>query len=253
MRAQLTARIFHTGEPEALRQMLPAVTAAVLHDRRLRSHSRGCVVTFGARRAIGEKAFSIWGPRVLNVIARDAIYDNCATGPPECEPEEEPPREGHTPPDPDAVERRGWYAALRHMHASVRERRDSGGRVRVWTDGSSRVCEGRRHAGAGVFYGFAHPANSAFAVDGRQTCARAELVGLSQRAGGGRRRRRDDRDEADADVDVDEGAPELLTFPELPPTRRCRVCGDLSVRCPCGKDMARGRAAALGRLLASGN
>jgi hypothetical protein len=96
-----------------------------------------------------------------------------------------------------------------------------------------------------AFLGRADGVREALDMHSARASARAELVGPSQRAGGGRRRRRDDRDEADADVDVDEGAPELLTFPELPPTRRCRVCGDLSVRCPCGKDMARGRAAAL--------
>eukprot|EP00662_Eupelagonemidae_sp_cell21_P056696 gene56696-biopygen102459 len=39
-RASLTAKIFHTGEPAALRQLLPSLTLAALHKRRLRSHTK---------------------------------------------------------------------------------------------------------------------------------------------------------------------------------------------------------------------
>ena len=90
MRASFTQKMLETGEPAVLRALLPRVTLAMLHDRKLRSHTRGCVPTSGARVKSGEKAFSVWGPRVLNAIARDAIYDECPDGPAEVAEEEEP-------------------------------------------------------------------------------------------------------------------------------------------------------------------
>ena len=61
--ASVTARIFHTEEPAVLRALLPQVTDALLHDRKLRSHTKGCVVTFinfiGRIRAPGRQHFGI--------------------------------------------------------------------------------------------------------------------------------------------------------------------------------------------------
>eukprot|EP00662_Eupelagonemidae_sp_cell21_P057749 gene57749-biopygen112317 len=153
VRAAVTAKIFHTGEPEVLRKLLPAVTAAVLHDRRLRSHTKGCVVTFTSRTAMGEKAFSVWGPKVLNAIARDAVYDKCPQGAPEeCPEARGSSRVRRKPADEHAVERAGFYARLRHRFAGQAEWHDGGGRVRVWTDGSRCLRGMKASAGAGVFY-----------------------------------------------------------------------------------------------------
>ncbi|MDP6529024.1 MAG: reverse transcriptase domain-containing protein, partial [Gemmatimonadota bacterium] len=43
VRAAFTMKIFETGTPASLRAMLPTVAAALAHDRRLRSRSKGCV------------------------------------------------------------------------------------------------------------------------------------------------------------------------------------------------------------------
>eukprot|EP00662_Eupelagonemidae_sp_cell21_P037283 gene37283-biopygen32826 len=178
-RASLTAKIFHTGEPAALRQLLPSLTLAALHKRRLRSHTKGCVVTFAAQRVFGEKAFSYWGPRVLNAIARDSIYDSCPMGSPDLkEEEEERMGNGRPPADDKKVDRRAWYAELRDKFADQRERRDEEGRVRVWTDGSRCHRGGRMCAGAGIFYGYKNELNRALKVPGRQCNARAELFAL---------------------------------------------------------------------------
>ena len=160
-----------------MRALLPQVTAAILHDRcvRTRSQARGCVVTFGAHRLHGEKAFGCWGRRVLNAIAKDAVYADCPGGAPPQDHREEPrPGAGMPPADADRVERAGWYGHLRRRYDKVVEWCDGDGSpVRVWTDGSGGK-EGRS-AGAGVFYGRNNPCNRALRVPGRQTCARAEL------------------------------------------------------------------------------
>eukprot|EP00662_Eupelagonemidae_sp_cell21_P037082 gene37082-biopygen74340 len=180
VRASFTAKIFHTGEPAVLRKLLPAVTAAVLHDRRmrLRSHSRGCVVSFASRKVIGEKAFSIWGPKVLNAIAKEAIYDSCPQGAPDDHEEEEKVGMGRAPPDEHAVERAAWYAGLRVQFAGRKEWHDEGGTVHVWTDGSRCKRGGIMRAGAGVFYGHGNDSNSALRVPGRQSNTRAELYAV---------------------------------------------------------------------------
>eukprot|EP00662_Eupelagonemidae_sp_cell21_P058229 gene58229-biopygen18372 len=180
VRAALTAKIFHTKEPEVLRALLPSVTAAVLHDRRLRSHSKGCVVTFAANSAMGNKAFSVWGPQVLNAIAKDAIYDKCPAGaPPDFVSEPAGPRkERRQPSDEFEAERASFYADLRDRFAGQAERLDEDGNVRVWTDGSRCVRNGRNSAGAGVFYGTGHPDNRAIPVPGKQSNARAELFAM---------------------------------------------------------------------------
>eukprot|EP00662_Eupelagonemidae_sp_cell21_P057186 gene57186-biopygen88313 len=178
-RAAVTAKVFHTEEPEALRGLLGHITAAKIHRRRLRRHTKGCVVTIAAKTKIGEKAFSVWGPRVLNAIATDAVFDQCPDGAPEiAEPRGGPPRMGRAPADEQAVERAGYYARLRDEFKGQEEWRDEEGRVRVWTDGSRCLRGGRLSAGAGVFYGTGHTANRALSVPGRQCNARAELYAV---------------------------------------------------------------------------
>eukprot|EP00662_Eupelagonemidae_sp_cell21_P057935 gene57935-biopygen70992 len=178
-RAAMTAKIFHTEEPEVLRGLLGTTTAAKIHKRRLRRHTKGCVVSFAAKTQIGEKAFSVWGPRVLNSVAMDAVFDECPDGAPEFEePRRGPPRMGRAPADEHAVERAGYYARLRDAYKGKAEWRDDDGRVRVWTDGSRCLRGGRLSAGAGVFYGTGHQANRALPVPGRQCNARAELVAV---------------------------------------------------------------------------
>eukprot|EP00662_Eupelagonemidae_sp_cell21_P056734 gene56734-biopygen114028 len=178
-RAAMTAKIFHTEEPEVLRGLLGTITAAKIHKRRLRRHTKGCVVTVAAKTQIGEKAFSVWGPRVLNAIATDAVYAQCPDGAPEIEESRGgPPRMGRAPADEHAVERAGYYARLREEYKGKAEWRDDDGRVRVWTDGSRCLRGGRLSAGAGVFYGTGHQANRALPVPGRQCNARAELFAV---------------------------------------------------------------------------
>eukprot|EP00662_Eupelagonemidae_sp_cell21_P057538 gene57538-biopygen39787 len=175
----MTAKIFHTEEPEVLRGLLGTTTAAKIHKRRLRRHTKGCVVSIAAKTQIGEKAFSVWGPRVLNSVAMDAVFDKCPEGAPEFEEARRgPPRMGRAPADDHAVERAGYYARLRDEYKGKAEWRDEEGRVRVWTDGSRCLRGGRLSAGAGVFYGMGHHANRALPVPGRQCNARAELCAV---------------------------------------------------------------------------
>eukprot|EP00663_Eupelagonemidae_sp_cell21sb_P001189 gene1189-4179_t len=180
VRAVTTGRIFQNGEPAVLRRMLPKKTLASLPDRKLRHHTKGCVVTVGARRKIGEKAFSVWGAKVLNAIAKDAVFAECPQGPPHLEEEgERCNKRGIAPPDSDAVIREGWYAFLRHRFAGQPEWKDSKGRVIVWTDGSSRADEeGNDKAGAGIFYGYTNPRNAAVSVPGTQSNIHAELFAI---------------------------------------------------------------------------
>eukprot|EP00662_Eupelagonemidae_sp_cell21_P057002 gene57002-biopygen76514 len=178
-RAAMTAKIFHTKEPEVLRGLLGTTTAAKIHKRRLRRHTKGCVVAIAAKTQIGEKAFSVWGPRVLNSVAMDAVFDECPEGAPEFEePRRGPPRMGRAPADEHAVERAGFYARLRDEFKGQEEWRNEEGRVRVWTDGSRCLRGSRLSAGAGIFYGTGHAANRALAVPGRQCNARAELFAV---------------------------------------------------------------------------
>eukprot|EP00662_Eupelagonemidae_sp_cell21_P057788 gene57788-biopygen78169 len=175
----MTAKIFHTKEPEVLRGLLGTTTAAKIHKRRLRRHTKGCVVAIAAKTQIGEKAFSVWGPRVLNSVAMDAVFDECPEGAPEFEePRRGPPRMGRAPADEHAVERAGFYARLRDEFKGQEEWRNEDDRVRVWTDGSRCLRGSRLSAGAGVFYGTGHGANRALAVPGRQCNARAELFAV---------------------------------------------------------------------------
>jgi hypothetical protein len=57
-------------------------------------------------------------------------------------------------------------------------------------------------------------------------------------AASSQRKRRRTRAETPDDGD------DLLTFPELPPSRRCHVCGGMAAMCPCRRDAERVRAAA---------
>ena len=175
LRAATVCRIFETGEPTVLRNLLPTITMAILHDRMQRAKRNArTMVTFRARTRLGEQAFSVWGPRVIEAVARGAIYEDCAEGAPE---RTEPPvktGQGRKPPDEYAKQRAGWYAFLREEYQAVAEW-GQGGRVRVWTDGACCSREGTRSAGAGVFYGHRSETNRALKVPGAQTSARAEL------------------------------------------------------------------------------
>eukprot|EP00662_Eupelagonemidae_sp_cell21_P057038 gene57038-biopygen35018 len=129
---------------------------------------------------MGNKAFSVWGPQVLNAIAKDAIYDKCPPGaPPDFVSEPAGPRkERRQPSDEFEAERASFYADLRDRFAGQAERLDEDGNIRVWTDGSRCVRNGRNSAGAGVFYGTGHPGNRAITVPGKQSNARAELFAM---------------------------------------------------------------------------
>ncbi len=196
-RATLTAKIFHTGEPTELRALLKEVVPAILHDRHTRvtrAMTRGEILGGNATSACGEQAFGRWGPRVLRAIARDAVFEECADGPPDVEEPSAEPRGGRLPSDEWAAQRSGWYSCLADeftreqtvmdtrgrvtVHAGGREVTDQRGRVLVWTDGSSEVTDKARQAGAGVFYGHANPANKTLTVPGRQTSVRAELFAV---------------------------------------------------------------------------
>lgn len=174
VRAAITCRIFETGEPAVLRRLLPTVTMAILHDRVQRKRTGGALVTFRPRTRIGEQAFGVWGPKVIEAVARGAIYGECEEGEPVFETEAKRAGQGRRPPDEYAKQREGWYAFLREEYRAVAEWQQQG-RVKVWTDGACCTREGARSAGAGVFYGYGNSANRALKVLGAQTSARAEL------------------------------------------------------------------------------
>eukprot|EP00662_Eupelagonemidae_sp_cell21_P057711 gene57711-biopygen89454 len=143
-RAAMTAKIFHTKDPEVLRGLLGTTTAAKIHKRRLRRHTKGAQKGHRSSRSLGEARRGWAGPAA----------------------------------DEHAVERAGFYARLRDEFKGQEEWRNEEGRVRVWTDGSRCLRGSRLSAGAGIFYGTGHAANRALAVPGRQCNARAELFAV---------------------------------------------------------------------------
>ena len=181
-RAAITMKIFETGRPEVLRDLLPQVCDALLRDRKLRGHSLGCVPQnmTGRNNKFAEKAFSHWGPRVINAVARDAIFEGCGDPMEERTPapagkDKKPPRP--PPSDEEEITRNGWYSFLKTQYANVMEH-SKDDEVLVWTDGSSITTPHGDRAGAGIFYGYRHPGNKSLHVPGDQTCARAELYAL---------------------------------------------------------------------------
>jgi ribonuclease HI len=181
VRANYTARIYHRRTPEHLRSLLPTLANIVVQDRVMtRSQARRQVPEEVRGNTIHQKAISQWGPRVLNAIARDAVYEGCLHGKPEERKEPVVAQTGgKPPPDTDAKERAGWYAYLRDQYKDKISHRQEGREV-VWTDGSADTIDGERKAGAGIFYGVGNERNAALRVPGRQTSARAELYALCQ-------------------------------------------------------------------------
>ena len=87
-------------------------------------------------------------------------------------------KRAHAPSDRDKKGRGGYYAHLAQKYKGVRETENKEGRVVVWTVGSAVEEDGRRKAGAGIFYGEGNPKNKSIPVEGAQTNQRAELTAL---------------------------------------------------------------------------
>eukprot|EP00660_Eupelagonema_oceanica_P019663 gene19663-biopygen39957 len=110
-RAAFTQKIWVEGDPPSLRELLPeAVNPG--DGMQTRAMLRGEVPEPAPRNAAGEKAFRIWGPRVINQVARDDVFEDCSSE--EDWASGEPPSEksGKMPSDPYELQRKTFYAEL---------------------------------------------------------------------------------------------------------------------------------------------
>eukprot|EP00660_Eupelagonema_oceanica_P003793 gene3793-biopygen16983 len=181
-RAAFAAKVWYEREPAALRDLLPAPPQLPEDRMHTRAMTRKEVEEPQPSLVLGQKAFRYWGPRVLNQVIRNTVYEDCA--PQEARPRREKtkkPLDGapnHGPPDTDVVVRRTYYAELAEKFSHTWLSLDADGRVCVWTDGSCKTLRGEKSAGAGVFYGAQNPGNAAVSVEGAATSPRAELAAL---------------------------------------------------------------------------
>ncbi len=139
-RAVLTAKIFRTGEPQVLRQVLREIAPAVLHDRHTRhtrSMTKGLPLLGTANATFGEKAFGRWGPKVLRAIAEDAVFERCEEEPVQHWQEDDNITEGRRPPDEWAAVRTGWRGYLQHKFRRAQTVRDVTGDVTIANGGVS--------------------------------------------------------------------------------------------------------------------
>eukprot|EP00666_Eupelagonemidae_sp_cell4sb_P018102 gene18102-biopygen33181 len=162
----MAAKVWNTGEPKCLRELLPE------EDRRrtgtTRADKRGEMECCPAGR-IGKKAFSNWAPEAWNRVCGRAITRK----PQQVETKDAEKGVGKAPEDCHSKERTGYYAYLVDKYKTWEEV----GRKVIWTDGSAvKDDSGVRRAGAGVFYGVGNEKNRALAVTGLQSNQRAELT-----------------------------------------------------------------------------
>eukprot|EP00660_Eupelagonema_oceanica_P019375 gene19375-biopygen33845 len=117
-RAAFVAKVWEEGEPTVLKELFPPLKADIQNGMLTRSAVRGELTEPAARRAIGEKAFTVWAPRVLNRVINDTVFEDCSS---EEEQEQPPPAtqdpstqqtRGKAPADEYAVQRRTHYAEL---------------------------------------------------------------------------------------------------------------------------------------------
>lgn len=164
------AKIWETGQPAALRRLLPAADGdpeSILRSSRLRGRRE--IQTISVRTAMGRKAFGYWAAEVLSEVR--------ATCPPVYQ---EPAFDEHTPMPTFPFRReepahQAYLGFLRDKFARQDEIR-SAGHVVVWTDGSRIESEGRVRAGGGVFYCPGSARNVAVPAGGVRSAQRAELA-----------------------------------------------------------------------------
>eukprot|EP00662_Eupelagonemidae_sp_cell21_P057006 gene57006-biopygen95667 len=170
----MVSKVWNTGEPKCLRDLLPAEDAR--QTGATRANTRGEIELHAANR-IGQKAFRCWGPEAYNRTCQKV-----KTRPKPQQAKALPKsntKRGGAPGDMDETERKGYYAYLESKYQNMKEKKDEEGRKMIWTDGSAIEDEkGHMRAGAGVFIGVGHKGNREIAVDGPQTNQRAELTAV---------------------------------------------------------------------------
>eukprot|EP00660_Eupelagonema_oceanica_P019384 gene19384-biopygen18710 len=77
--AAFVAKVHAEEEPPVLKELFPATLAESQQGMRTRAATRGDLVEPRSHRAVGEKAFSIWAPRVLNQVLNDEVFDDCSS------------------------------------------------------------------------------------------------------------------------------------------------------------------------------
>eukprot|EP00660_Eupelagonema_oceanica_P019559 gene19559-biopygen27315 len=151
VRAAFVAKVREEGEPAVLNKLFPPPLAEKQEGMLSRAARRGELVEPASRTAAGEKAFSIWAPRVVNQILSDDVFEDCSS-----EEEQEQLSGGEigggsearvhrvAPSDEFAAQRKTYYAELIEKFAGPqsRETTDGHGRVCVWTDGSFKRVGG---------------------------------------------------------------------------------------------------------------
>eukprot|EP00660_Eupelagonema_oceanica_P019048 gene19048-biopygen43094 len=164
-RAAFAAKVWHEREPMALRDLLPAAPQLPEDGMHTRAMLRGEMQEPQPNLVLGSKAFRNWGPRVINQVSGNVVFEDCAPQPEitrHAQPKE--PRGGRPangPEDTDVLVRRTYYSELAEKFCDRRESVDQNGRICVWTDGSFKKVTGVKTAGAGIFYGVRNPKNAA--------------------------------------------------------------------------------------------
>eukprot|EP00660_Eupelagonema_oceanica_P019370 gene19370-biopygen8999 len=77
-RAAFVAKVWHEGEPAALRELLPEPPQLPTDGMHTRAALRGEVQEPMCNIALGRKAFSNWGPTELNQVLRNEVFEGCA-------------------------------------------------------------------------------------------------------------------------------------------------------------------------------